>query len=169
MRQIFQNRFLRSYQFSNAVEQTAFIQRVSATRVLSIEESDGQNPICCVGRNSLTHEAEFVLSFRSDSSEEYLNFLFWDGTMVLDTGKTVYLIDEKLSIIASLDITTPLIGLYLVTKEKLLLLEEAYLRVIDHDGHVLKSEIFDLIEEFSVDDGVLAVKTNEESRSINLN
>jgi hypothetical protein len=79
-----------------------------------------------------------------------LIFLFWNNTLVLGTGKNIYLIDENLNVKTSLDVTTPLIGLYLVNNEKLLLLEESYVRVVNYNGEIIKSELFDLIENFNI-------------------
>ncbi|PGH38011.1 MAG: hypothetical protein CRN43_17810 [Candidatus Nephrothrix sp. EaCA] len=116
----------------------------------------------------MTKEKQFVLSFRSDESEDNLNFLFWDNLFVMDTGKNVYLIDESLNIKTSFEITAPLVGLYLINKEKLLLLEEVYMRVVDYKGQIVKSELFDLIEDFSIKGNLLSVQTSEERRVIEL-
>ena len=85
-----------------------------------------------------------------------------------DTGKNIYLIDETLNIKSSLEVSTPLIGLCLINKGKLLLLEEAYLRIVDCKGQIIKSELFDLIEDFSIKDNLLSIQTSAENKIIEL-
>jgi len=116
----------------------------------------------------LTREKLFALSFSSDENEDSLTFLYWDHLLVLNTGKNIFLIDKGLTVISSFEITTPLVGLYAINKDKLLVLEEAFLRVINNKGEVVKSELTDLIEDFSIKDNWLSIQTSEESRIIEL-
>lgn len=168
MLQIFQNRFLRGYQFPNSVEQEAFIERVSAARVLSIDKSDGQNPICYVGRNSLTHEAEFVLSFRSDHNEENLNVVFWNDQIIFDSGSMVYFVTADLVLQASLELTSGLIGLHVISDSKLLILGEADLQIVDMNGRILKSESFDRVSGAAIIGDKLVLDTDSGERLIHL-
>jgi len=168
MKQIIENRYLKGFKFSSSEEASTFCNNQKAKRSISIEDTFGENYYCYVCYHSLTKEKQFVLSFRSDESEDNLNFLFWDNLFVMDTGKNVYLIDESLNIKTSFEITAPLVGLYLINKEKLLLLEEVYMRVVDYKGQIVKSELFDLIEDFSIKGNLLSVQTSEERRVIEL-
>jgi hypothetical protein len=168
MKQIIENRYLKEFKFSSSEETTTFFNNQKAKRNLSIEDTFGENYYCYVCYHSLTKEKQFVLSFSSDENEDNLNFLFWGSLFVLDTGKNIYLIDESLNIKTSLEITTPLIGLYLINKEKLLVLEEAYMRVINYNGDIVKAELFDLIEDFSIKDNLLSIQTSEENKVIEL-
>lgn len=168
MRQIIENRYLKGFRFSSVEEASAFFNNQKAENSLSIEDSFGDSYFCYVCYHSLTKEKQFVLSFSSDESEDNLNFLFWNNMFVLDTGRNIYLIDESLNIKTSLAVTTPLIGLYLIRNEKLLVLEEAYMRVINYNGDIIKSELFDLIEDFSIKDNLLSIQTSEENIVIEL-
>lgn len=168
MKQIIGNRYLKGFRFSSSEESLAFLNNQKAKIILSIEETFGENYYCYVCYHSLTREKQFVLSFSSDESEDNLNFLFWGSIFVLDTGKNIYLIDETLNIKTSLEITTPLVGLYLINKEKLLLLEETYMRVVDCKGQIVKSELFDLIEDFNIKENTLSIQTNKENKIIEL-
>lgn len=165
MKQIIENRYLNGFKFSSSEEASTFFNNQNAKRSLSIEDTFGENYYCYISYHSLTKEKQFILCFSSDDSEGNLNFLFWDDQkmLVLDTGKNIYLIDDNFNIKASFEITTPLIGLYLINKDKLLLLEEAYLRVIDCEGKISKSELFDLIEDFNIKGNVLSIQTSQEN------
>lgn len=136
---------------------------------LPIQDSDGDIYYCCILCHSLTGESQSAFSFTSYQEEENLNLLFWDNKklLVLDNGKQIYLIDDSLTIRASFEITTPLIGLYLVG-DKLLILEEAFLRVVDSQGNVLECEVFDLIENFDLVGNTLFIQTNEGKRKFDL-
>lgn len=168
MKQIIKNSYIKAFKFTSSQEASTFVSNQGAKKRLSLDETFGDNYYCYVGYHSLTKEKQFVLSFSSDENEDSLNFLFWDSLFVLDTGKNIYLIDESLNIKTSLEITTPLMGLYLISKEKLLLLEEAYMRVINYNGDIVKAELFDLIEDFSIKDNLLSIQTSEESKVIEL-
>lgn len=168
MKQIIENRYIKSFKFASSQEASTFVNNQEAKKHLSIDDTFGDNHYCYVGYHSLTKEKQFVLSFSSDESEDNLNFLFWDSLFVLDTGKNLYLIDESLNIKTSLEITTPLVGLYLISKEKLLILEEAYMRVINYSGDTVKAELVDLIEDFSIKDNLLSIQTSEENKVIEL-
>ncbi|MGJ1437887.1 hypothetical protein [Sphingobacterium siyangense] len=168
MKQVIKNIYLKGFRFSSAEEASIFFKNQKAERSLSFEDTFGDNYYCYVCYHSLTREKQFVLSFSSDESEDNLNFLFWDNMFIIDTGKNIYLIDEKLNIKTSFETTTPLIGLYLISNEKLLVLEEAYMRIINYNGDIVKAELFDLIEDFSIKDNLLSIQTSEENKVIEL-
>ncbi len=77
-------------------------------------------------------------------------------------------VNESLNIKTSLEITTLLMALYLIGKEKLLVLEEAYMRVVNYNGDIVKAELFDLIDDFSIKDNLLSIQTSEENKVIEL-
>ncbi|GGH68349.1 hypothetical protein [Phaeocystidibacter marisrubri] len=168
MKQIIKNSYIKAFKFTSFQEATTFVNNQDANKQLSIDDTFGDNYYCYVGYHSLTKEKQFILSFSSDESDDSLNFLFWDSLFVLDTGNSIYLIDEDLNVKTSLEITTPLVGLYLINKEKLLVLEEAYMRVINCNGDIVKAELFDLIEDFSIKDNFLSIQTSEENKVIEL-
>jgi hypothetical protein len=168
MKQIFKNSYVKAYKFTSLQEASTFVTNQGTKKVLSIDDTFGDNYFCYVIYHSLTKEKQFVLLFSSDENEDNLNFLYWDGLLVLDTGKNIYLIDEALNIKASLEITTQLIGLYLINKARLLVLEEAYMRTLNYNGDIVKAELFDLIEDFSIKDNFLSIQTSEENKVIEL-
>ena len=168
MKQIIKNCYIKAFKFASSREMLTFVNNQVAKKQLSIDDTFGDNHYCYVGYHSLTKEKQFTLSFSSDDSDDSLNFLFWDNLFVLDAGKNIYLIDENFNIKTSLEITTPLVGLYLINKEKLLVLEEAYLRVINNNGDIVKAELFDLIEDFSIKNDFLSIQTSEENKIIEL-
>jgi hypothetical protein len=168
MKQIVKNFYIKALSFTSPEEASFFVSNQRGNKYLSIDDTFGNNYYCYIGYHSLTKEKQFLLSFSSDQSEDDLNFLVWDRLIVLDTGKTIYLIDEILNIIKSFEITTPLVGLYLTNAENLLVLEEAYMRVINCKGDVLKAELFDLMEDFSIKDDLLLIQTNVGSKAIKL-
>jgi len=170
MKQIIGNKYLKVFKFLSSQEASEFLNNQKAKNILSFDETFGDIYFCYVCYDSLTSEKQFVLSFSSNENDDNLNFLFWEEhkMFVLDTGKNVYLINDELNIIASFEITTSLIGLCLVNKDNLLLLEEAFLRLIDFEGKTIKSELFDLIEDFSIENGKLFLQTSEENKIIEL-
>jgi hypothetical protein len=88
--------------------------------------------------------------------------LVWSEAQLiaLDTGSNVYFLDQKYNIIASYTISTPLIGFYKTNNNNLLILEEAALKLITPQAIVLKNEIFDVIENFTIKNDKLFILTN---------
>lgn len=161
MNQIINNKFVRVFNFSSSSEADYFLQNQKVNNILSLEDTFGEYDYCVVCGNSLTRKIEFVLSFKSDEKDENLNLLFWQEPhlIVLHTGRGLYLIDGKLTVIATFEITTPLVGLFLTSGNNLLVLEEASYRLIDSTAKILSGELFDLMENFSLDGNKLSVHT----------
>ena len=168
MKQIVKNRYLKVFKFSSTRDLETFLIEQNVKELLSIQDENEDNYYCCISYNSLTCEKQFVISFSSTKNEEDLNFLFWQehDLFLLDTGKYVYLIDGKLAVIASFEITTHLMGLYLTNNNNLLILEEASLKLINSQGKIVKDEIFDLINDFSIKDDILSIKTYDDGTKI---
>ena len=170
MKQIIGNKYINVYKFLSAKEKSFFLANQETMNILSLDETFGDNYFCYVCYHSLTSEKQFVISFGSDKNEDELSFLFWEEhkMFALDTGKKVYLINNKLKIISSYEITTPLIGLFLANKDNLLLLEEASFRLVDFEGETIKNEWFDLIENFSIENDKLSIHTSEGNKIFEL-
>jgi len=170
MKQIVNNRYLKCYKFLSQKEMSFFLANQKVSDCLSIDEYRGNKYYCYVCHNSLTSEKEFALSFSSDYDEHYLNFLYWfrHDVYVLDTGRNVYLVSFPIKVVASFELSTPLIGLYLIDDDTLLILEEASLQVVNSTGSRLRMELFDLIEKFQLVDRVLSIQTSEGEMSFRL-
>lgn len=170
MKQIVRDKYLKIFKFSSSQEATTFLRSQDTKNVLSIDDTLGDTHFCYVCFHSLTHKKQFILYFSSDEDDNSLNFLFWEKhkMLVLDTGNGIYLINDSLNITASFEITTPLIGLYLIDDDRLLILEEAFLRLINSEGKILKSELFDLIVELKIENGQLFMQTNEGNKVFDL-
>jgi len=168
MKQVIENRYIKAFKFASSKEASTFVDNQDTKKNLFIEGTFGDYYYCYVCYHSLTREKQFVLSFSSDESADILNLLYWNGLIVLDTGRNIFLIDEILNIKASIEITTPLVGLYLINQERLLVLEEAYMRVINYNGEIVKSELFDVMEDFSIKGNFLSIKTEDENKIIEL-
>jgi hypothetical protein len=168
MKLIVKNIYIQTFKFTSSREASTFMSSQASGKNLSIDDTFGDNYYCYVGYHSLTKVKQFILSFGSEENEDSLCFLIWDDLFVLNTGKNIYLIDESLSVKTSLEITTPLVGLFLVSKDKLLVLEEAYMRIVNNNGDIVNSELFDVIQDFSIKDNLLSIQTSEENRVIKL-
>jgi hypothetical protein len=170
MKHVFENRYLKELELHSANELLNFLNKQTVAKKLSIDDSLGENYYCVISYDSLKKEKEFIISFSTAENIENLNFLFWTQKkmFVLDTGKKIHIISENLKIIKSYEITTPIIGLHVTKSGNLLILEEAFVRVVDASGTILQSELCDLIDEFNIKNNILFIKTNETSKSITL-
>jgi hypothetical protein len=170
MKQVFKNRVIKAYVFNSYEELSTFKSNQQIPNFLELDNTFGNLYICYICYDSLTQKKIFSISFSSDSSEEQLFFYAWQESklMVVDTGREIYLIDNELRIVASFDITSPLIGIHVTKPNNLLVLEEASLKLIDFEGKILMNSMFDLIEEFDINDNILSIRTAEESKQFEL-
>jgi len=170
MRQIFKNRFIKPYFFGSSNELSRFVRNLGEVKELWLEDSVGANYVCYVCRESLSGEVIFCLSFCSEEEVNDLNLIHWSkaNLMVVETGKTVQLINEDLIVIKVLDLTYPVIGFQITPMNNLLVLEEGSMRLVDFEGKVLMEKVFDLIEDFELDGNTLIVKTAEGIESVKL-
>lgn len=166
MKQIFKNGYVKSFSFTSIQEVEVFLHNQETKNILVLNETYGDYQYCYVWYDSLTGQKQFIVSFSSDDKEDNLNLLVWDRTeiLVVDTGKNLYLINKKLNIKACFDITTPLIGLCLTSGNNLLVLEEAAFRLVNSEGKILNSELFDLIENFAIDRDQLSIHTSTDHK-----
>jgi len=165
MRQIINNQYFKCFNFNSHQELSSFVSNQNAEGEIFLDQTYGTNYYSYVGYHSLTSNKKFVISFSSDESEDNLNLLFWNEAMlfVVDTGKVLFFIDYELNLKSCLEITSPVIGLYLTDERNLLVLEEASMRLINMQRQVLKSELFNLIQSFDLKDGSLNIQTEDET------
>ncbi|WP_438422231.1 hypothetical protein [Aquimarina macrocephali] len=171
MKVIINNRYIKSYKFNNQIEFNRFIENQDIHKKLILNESKDNFQYCYICYDSLTSDKLFLLSFSDDSDGENMIFLFWDDKklFVIETGDNIFIVDENMIIITSLNIITPIIGLFITTSKNLIILEEATMRLVDSDGKVLINEQFDLLEDYNLDNNKLYLKMmNEESKVIEL-
>jgi hypothetical protein len=169
MNQIINNIYVKIFNFTYLQELLTFVGNQFVEKKLFIENSSGDNYYCCIGYHSLTKEKKFLLSFSSYELEDRLDFLYWDKSFILSTNDNIYLIDEDLKIKTSFEINTSLVGLYLLNKDRVLILDEYSYKIINSKGDILDTKIFDLIENFSITDNILSIQTNNDETVIELN
>lgn len=69
-----------------------------------------------------------------------------------------YFIDKKEGqVIKEIGLTSPLIGIYQIDDNKILLLEEVYIRTANPYGEIVQNMKTDLIEDFYIQDDMLYV------------
>jgi len=170
MKLIVENKYIKTFSFRTYQESSTFVDKQEAKFKLSLNETYGDNFICYVCYDSLTQQKLFAISFESDEDLDNLNLLTWieNRLLVLDSGKRIYVIDDSLNIVSSLEITTPLVGLHVINRDSLLVLEEASMRIINPEGVVLKSELFDLMENFTIANDILFVNTSDGNKAFDL-
>ncbi len=166
MKTVFNNKYVVSFSFDSWKELSSFVNNQGDVINLVIDESYGDKYYCYVCYDSLTSEKQFIISFSSDEKDNNLMFMYWNikNIFIIYTGKYVNIINFNLEILASFDITTPLIGLYLTNENNLLILEEASFRLIKPGGQILKHELFNAIENFYIKDMKLYIKTDFENK-----
>lgn len=169
MKFIFNNMYIESKMFESFRAFSHFIETQNVKK-LKLEESQGDKYYCYLGCDSLSQKKLFAVYFESNQKESDLNILVWNKKtlFVLDTGMYLYFIDEALNIKSVFEIFTPLIGLHITKGGNLLVLEEASVRLINDAGEILKSQLFDYIENFHIKDDQLSFQVNGEEKFFDL-
>ncbi len=162
MKYIFKNKYLLINKFGSSKEALDYFNNTDVRKKISLEESYGEYYYCLICYNSLTKEKIFAIKFSADENEIDLSVLFCDELLfVMSTGKNIYLIDEELKITTCIEITTPLMGLYLTKGNNLIILEETSCKLIDMKGGIIKEKMFDLIENYRIEDTKLYIHTSD--------
>jgi hypothetical protein len=165
MRYFFGNKRIKTIAFSSNEEMLFYTSQHTIKHIVTLEDSFGDVSYMHILYEALTAEKKIAICFSSDEAESRLNLLFWPNNhiFVMDTGRKIYTLSEdfQLNRQFNLDINSPLIGLYITKSNNLLVLEEASLRIVDSSGKILRSELFDLVENFTLENEQLSIQTSE--------
>jgi hypothetical protein len=159
MKQIFNNRYLECIRFGSTQELKQY-WAAQDIRKISIDEMSGEFLQCYIIRNGLTESKEGVIFFSSDIDVDKLIVLFYGNDfVVLENGKSIYMIDFNLAIRWVIEISSPLISLFVTKVQNLLILEEGSVREINYLGKVLQSKLLDLVENHHLENDILTLET----------
>lgn len=170
MKIIFNNKYIEIFKMESFREFSIFVNNQNIKKKISLNEPYGDHYYCYIFYDSLTKEKSCIVDFHTDQPEKNLNLLIWKNTsfLVLDTGMNLYLIDNEFNVKTSFEILSPIIGLHITSGNNLLILEEASVRVIQSNGQIIKTELFDFIEDFNLQEDILSIKTNVGSKVFKL-
>lgn len=170
MKQIVDNIYIKEYRFLTKKENDYFFENQKIKNRLCLEKTFGEYYYNYIYIDSLSQEKLFVISFNSDENNDNLSLLFWGSQKiyVVDTGMYIYMIDYNLNVISVTNIEVSLIGLYVIDDHRLLILEEANMRIMNNKGDIIKEKTFDLIEHFSIKDCILQVKSGSKHEIVKL-
>jgi hypothetical protein len=160
---IVKNLYVKEYCFGSFREQTLFLNNINSQKQLVLENTYGELYYCYVFCNSITQEKEFTLSFCSDFIKENIKICFWinKNIVIISFDSYVYFIDNKEGqVIKEIGLTSPLIGVYQIDDNKMLVLEETYIRTVNSYGEIVQDMTTDLIDDFNIQDDVLYVFTD---------
>ena len=142
---------------------TDLLFQSKSTNKIYLQDTYGDNHCVLKLVDSLSKRIKFCIGFSSETHSSKLNLIVLGqyDKLIIEVDKFLYFISlSKGDVISKIELFTPLIGLH-HKKEKLLVLEEAELKVIDINGIVNKEEFFDLIEDFTFVDNTLYLTTIE--------
>lgn len=117
---------------------------------------------CLMGKDSLTQYDIFSIRFSSDDEPKNIYFLICDNSFILSTGSILYFVSQNIKIERSLILSAPLIGLHVIEKERILILDELSCRITSLDGEIIAEHHFDdTIEDFKLAKESLLVKIHD--------
>lgn len=126
---------------------------------LFLDDSFGDTYYCLITHNSLTREPVGMIAFQSDTPPENIELVTWQAKQlfVVYTGSIIALIHSEITLQhTSIDILTPLIGMYITHKENLFVLEEGAAHLINSGGKIIEQKLFTSIDTYCLDtNGVL--------------
>lgn len=160
MKIIVNNLYVNEYCFNSFREQALFLNNINTQKQLVLENTYGEFYYCYVFCNSFAQEKEFVLSFCSDFIKENISIFLGTNknVVIISFDSYIYFIDKKEGqVIKEIGLTSPLIGIYQIDDNKILLLEEVYIRTANPYGEIVQNMKTDLIEDFYIQDDMLYV------------
>lgn len=136
-----------------------FESQQSSSKVL-LSETFGDNHHIINVSNSLTDRKIISIMFSSHKSLKALKFLFWEEfeRFFLETDEAIYILSKTGKTIANIKTLSPIFGFF-IFGEKILILEEIGVNIIDVNGSVCKSISTDVIEDYKLNGKSLEVKT----------
>lgn len=147
------------------------ITKQETNKIVALNENNnGIYYYCILGKDSLTQQNMFSMTFSSDCEESNICFLIWDKLFIVSTGSAIYFVhSERIEIETSFNFFAPLVGLHLTKGNNLLILEELSYKVVSCKGEiVMESQFDDIIEDFNLKDEILSLKINSECVTVTL-
>lgn len=77
--------------------------------------------------------------------------------MVKMYAKVIFIDNKEGQVIKEIGLTSPLIGVYQIDDNKMLVWEETYIRTVNSYGEIVQDMTTDLIDDFNIQDDVLYV------------
>jgi hypothetical protein len=165
MIRVYENKYVKDFQFSTKGELSKFLDRLPDIKILELDNSYGDTYHCYIFYHALSKEKEFVIVFSTYGSSENLQLLFWDKNNLvgLENGAGFYLINinKELTIRFFCEFSTPFIGFYTTSNDNVIILEECALKLINSRGEVLQDKFFNLIENFEINNNQLILHTED--------
>ena len=155
------NRILEFSFFKNSTEAKTFFENQKSTRNLFLSDTYGENSCVVKCMDSLSREVEFCLGFSSETKPDELSLItmFESDRWIVQVDNELFFISlSESKVVNKSEIYTPLIGLHL-KESRLLILEEAGLKVVDKNGKVLQEQTTDLIDTFELKNSTLSIFT----------
>jgi hypothetical protein len=166
MKQIERNSYFRSFDYNTEHEALMFVKNLNTLKHLHLSESFGDRYFCYVNYDCITKEKQFVISFGTYEKSDNLKLMWWNKSLLVDTGSEIYLIDENLHIKVKLDIYASFIGFFLINESMCLCLGEINLWIINMEGEILRSESYHLINSLEFSENDLTIKAENKDLKI---
>jgi hypothetical protein len=165
----FNNKIIQCNSFNELSEAKTFFGNQKSRNKGFLDDTFGDYHCVVNSLDSLTGEIYLSLGFSSEKNNNELNLMLWEqeSKWIIEIDDNIYMLSTLTAeIVTKLEVSTPLIGFY-ATGNRLLILEEANIKVLDCEGNILQENTVDLIDSYSLtDDGVLNITTvdGEESQ-----
>ena len=159
----YDNMIIESSLFGEDSEAQTYFTNQKGTSKIFLQDVYGDNHCVVKLVDSLSKEIKFCLGFSSETSPDNLNLIVWGQSdrFIIEVDNFLYFLSlSKGDIVSKVELLTPLIGFH-STGKKLLILEEAGLKVVDANGKINQEETTDLIEDFTLTDDKLNLTTME--------
>lgn len=162
MKIIIDNKSIVENHFSSLTEAKNFLNSHRSVRTLFLDETFGEHHHALNIVHSLTGETLLNIGYSSEKSPDELKLLIWDKSnrLVVETDESIYILSIDGEIIEKIEIITPVVSLYLI-RGNLLLVEESGIKVVDQQGAILVDKATDLISQLSLNGDKLIISTLE--------
>lgn len=170
MRIITGNIYIKIYRFNTKQEQLVFANNQEVTS-LSINSNQPEFYYCFMIHDSINQEKKEVIILDTQDQEDKILFISWPlhRLLILKNEDKVYLIDHNYEIKKTIEIFSEIIGFYIIDDNRLLIIEEIGLKIINSSGLILVNKPTNLILKVIIEKNELVVSTEDEEYTMNLN
>ncbi|TKG87910.1 hypothetical protein EYV94_27860 [Puteibacter caeruleilacunae] len=164
----YNNKIIKHHSFNELSEAKKFYSNQKSRNKCFLDDTFGDNHCVINSLDALSGEIYLSLGFSSERNSNELNLMLWEQAdrWVIEIDESIYIVSSRSAeIVTKFEIGTPLIGFYVI-ENRLLVLEETNIKVLDREGNVFQEKTIDLIDSYSLtDDGVLNIISTEGEES----
>lgn len=157
------NIIIETIAFRKDINLKDFLYKEQNIVLSEIKDTYGNNHSAITLSDSLSKIIYFKCGFSSEKAIDNSNIIISKkyNRLIIDVDDWLFIISVTTGeVISKFHLMTPLIGLH-YRNDKILILEEVGVKIVDFEGQMIQEITFDLLENYKLDNNILSIKTFE--------